>query len=1071
MTMHSLTVAGLAVCVAVPPLQPLHAQGGGDKPDFSRHSYVIQRLDRMVRYEADGTGRATVAMRATLQSAAALRLFGQLTFPYSSENQRLEIDRILVLKPSGDTIHVPASAIQDLSGPIAQEAPMYSDLRQKVVTVPGIRPGDTLDYQATWTTHTPFAPGNFWDAENFTRSAIVLDERITIDVPRQTQVQIKTEGGPAPRVTDAGDRRLYEWRRTNLEVDTIGRHTSLLTRRPRDGVQMTTFRSWADVGAWYAGLERDREAVTPEIRQRAQELVRGSTTLLDSIAALYDYVSTQFRYVSLQFGLGRYQPHRATEVLSNQYGDCKDKHVLLAALLRAIGVRAAPVLISSDEPIDPELPSPEQFDHLITFVQAGRDSLWLDATPGVSPFRFLLYNLRAKQGLVLPEQGPAVLVRAPDSPPFPMYTLIEVTGNVTDVGRLTLGVRYEARGDGEVLLREVFRQVPENSWRAFAQRYAQLAKLPGTVQTAAAADPVDTRQPFSWTFQLEQAGAVSWSNRTAEFTVPLPALEIPDHSDDSSEVRDSLPLGIVALTNRLRLVLPRGVTVRVPAAVTLQRDYGTYSSRVDVRADTLIVERAVKFAKRVLSPERAGDLASFNSVIKEDQDRTLTFTRATAGPTVAAVAGENSDDVHRLGMQALDAGDGRGAVRAFRRVTELEPQHQYAWNNLGRAYLQLGKLDSAQIAFRKQIEINPYDQYAHNNLGLALRRAGRNEEAVAAFRKQIEVNPLDRWAHGNLGRLLVDMHRDSAAAEALAQAISITPDDTSLQVMLGKTYLRLHRGSDAIVMFDRAVSTAQTPEMWNDIAYALALERAELDTAEAYARRAIDATTSVLRDVSVDDAGMREMIAVGRIGAYWDTMGWVYFGRGDFKNAERYVRAAWLLTFESAIGEHLGQIEQRLGRTADAIHTYTLAMSAPMPSETLRPHLLRLLGGSEREADRRIELARHEFTTMRTVKLGKVLVADISGEVQLLFGPPLPGRAGARVEGVKVTSGPAQLERLTSAIRGASYQVAFPDADAPRLLRRAVVTCSSPSGQCALVLIPSPVIRTFRVMPGMERPR
>jgi len=39
--------------------------------------------------------------------------------------------------------------------------------------------------------------------------------------------------------------------------------------------------------------------------------------------------------------MARYQPHAATEVLHNQYGDCKDKHTLLAALLGAEGMHAS----------------------------------------------------------------------------------------------------------------------------------------------------------------------------------------------------------------------------------------------------------------------------------------------------------------------------------------------------------------------------------------------------------------------------------------------------------------------------------------------------------------------------------------------------------------------------------------------------------------------------------------------------------------------------------------------------------------------------------------------------------
>jgi transglutaminase-like putative cysteine protease len=51
--------------------------------------------------------------------------------------------------------------------------------------------------------------------------------------------------------------------------------------------------------------------------------------------------------VGIDFGVGRYQPHAAAEVLANQYGDCKDKDTLLEALLRAKGFTTAPALIGA----------------------------------------------------------------------------------------------------------------------------------------------------------------------------------------------------------------------------------------------------------------------------------------------------------------------------------------------------------------------------------------------------------------------------------------------------------------------------------------------------------------------------------------------------------------------------------------------------------------------------------------------------------------------------------------------------------------------------------------------------
>jgi len=115
-------------------------------------------------------------------------------------------------------------------------------------------------------------------------------------------------------------------------------------------------------------LESGRIEPTPEIRAKTLELIQGRENELDKIQSLYDYVSKNIRYVSLSFGLGRYQPHSAADVFANQYGDCKDKHTLLAAMLQAVNISSDAVLIPFFARSRHVHASPSQFDHVITAV-------------------------------------------------------------------------------------------------------------------------------------------------------------------------------------------------------------------------------------------------------------------------------------------------------------------------------------------------------------------------------------------------------------------------------------------------------------------------------------------------------------------------------------------------------------------------------------------------------------------------------------------------------------------------------------------------------------------------------
>ena len=150
-----------------------------------------------------------------------------------------------------------------------------------------------------------------------------------------------------PKITEADGRRVYHWSSSHLEREddaAKAKDKKKKKHRPDDDrpdIQLTTFETWEQVGRWYASLEKDRRAPSPEVRAKAQELTKGMSSDLEKTEALYDFVAKNFRYVSLSLGVGRYQPHHASDVLHDQYGDCKDKHTLLASLLEAEGLHAS----------------------------------------------------------------------------------------------------------------------------------------------------------------------------------------------------------------------------------------------------------------------------------------------------------------------------------------------------------------------------------------------------------------------------------------------------------------------------------------------------------------------------------------------------------------------------------------------------------------------------------------------------------------------------------------------------------------------------------------------------------
>lgn len=1017
--------------------------------DFAQEPFVIEQFHTRIAYDAEGRARREQEVRVRVQSDAGVQILGQLVFGYNSANEVLTFDYIRVRKADGSVVEATSDNVQDLTLPVAREAPIYTDYRQKHVTVPGLRPGETLEYRSIIQLHTPLAPGHFWLQHNFSDQAILLDERLEVRVPRLKAVQMKNRPGFDPDISEEGETRVYRWKHANLERPP-GDEDDAPRRKPQDpSVEITTFQSWEEVGQWYAGLERGRILPNDEIRAKVAELVRDLPDGLEKIAAIYDFVAQNYRYVSLSLGLARYQPHPAAEVFANHYGDCKDKHTLLAAMLDAADLRAYPALIHSTRKLNPELPSPTQFDHVISAIPVGDDFIWVDTTTEIAPFRMLTASLRNKQALVIPHDGAARLVETPADPPFPSVQHVEVEGEVSEVGTLTARVRYTLRGDTELLLRAAFRRTPRAQWKQIAQLLAFSDGLRGEVTEVTTSELAATHQPLRVDYQVSQANYLNWSVKRTMLSPPLPGIGMPAVDARAAEEDDAEPLELgtpLDVHIQLRLTVPGRYTVRTPVPVRVARDYAEYRSRYAVEGNVITTERQMAFRMRELPAARVRDYQAFVRAVRSDEGQTFALETETAADAGSLPDSVKTADLHAAALKALSDRDYANAVALFRRVVEQEPKHRYAWNNLGRAYMGLEQYPAAVEAIRRQTEVNPFDEFAWNNMGLALWRQQKFVEAEAAFQKQLEVNPLDRYANLNLGKMLVEQKRYADAMPFLERAVTITPDNVSSHAYLGQALQGMGEKDRAQTSFRKATELARNRTPGGNPASPDFLPGGS----PGELRSALSSITLRLNNIDLQTApvSQQDTSLVVQLSGVWSNLGWVRFEQGDLEGAESFLRAAWALTQSSLAGDRLGQLYERRGEKEKAIRAYAQALASFDPPAETRGRLAALAGGEDKVNGFRGK-AVQELSAMRTVHLGRYTGArQASAEFVVQLSP------GPKVEDVRMVSGDESMREMAVRLREASYDFHFPDGPPVKILRHGILHCSAATKQCMFVFTP-----------------
>ncbi len=1046
MIRRSLTFTVWALLMARPTLGgQATAPAASPSPDYAQEAYVIEQSRTTWRFENDGTGRRDSYLRVKVQSEAGVQSWGQLAFPYNSANERMDVVFVRVLKADGTIVTASADAVQDLSSAVQREAPVYTDTREKHITVPGLRPGQVLELALATVVHTPLARGHFWAEHEFIRTGVVLDDRLQIDVPGERKITLKTRPGLEQTVTERDGRRIHEWHTSRRMNDDEGsakgaKDVRAKPRKPEpSAVRLTTFASWEELGRWYGDLERTQRAPSPEIRKKAAELTADRATDLEKLEALYEYVATNFRYVSLSFGAGRYQPHAAADVLHNQYGDCKDKHTLLASLSESMGLHASAALINSAVALDPDFPSPSQFDHVMTRVAVGSEAVWLDATTEVAPFRLLSPSLRKKLALVVESSGAARLEESPAATPMVNATAADIDSTLSESGALSAHVRLTFSGDYELLMRSIFRAAPNGQWKTILNGLSERGGLAGDISDWQVANPAALRDPFTIEYRVTKANFVPSTKKQFELELPLSewiSIGPPDASE--AEATSSIELGTVRQsTYKIRIKLPASFAGHAPLPVSMKRDYAEYRADYALDGHLFTAERSLSFRDAELPPARRGDYTAFRRAVSGDLRQSLALENSVAA-AVDPLGQLNVKELYNSGSDAIDSLHYAQAVVLLKRAVELEPTHSAAWTNLGRAYMGLHQTDAAIDAFRKQIDVNAYDLYAYNNLGVAYRSQQKFQEAETAFLKQIEIDPLNKFAHESLGGLYLDQHNYDAAATELEKAIALSPQNANLRVRLGGALLNLREHDRARSAFTRAVELDPSPLTWNDIAYRLALNGTDLELAQRYAESAVAAMTAASRTVSIDHVTVRDLWQVGSMASHWDTLGWVHFAKGDIDRAEKLVGAAWRLLQNAEVGDHLAQIYEKQGRREDAIRTYALAMTAERPDPKIRERLAVLLGGADR-ADTVAQKSRDQLQNERTIALDGTGPAGAAADFFVL----LDNRSGrVAVESVTFISGDEALRRLADALPRAKYDATFPDASPAKILRRGTLSCA-----------------------------
>ncbi len=938
---------------------------------YADESIVIERSDSIYTFAADGTGFQDRTIVARVQTDAAVRTLGVISVAYAGNSQHVEFLYARVRHPDGTVGEsVPTEAIE-MPAPVTREAPFYSDLKEKQLPIRSLRVGDTLEWKARITTTKSEAPGQIWGQESFVDGAVVLDQTIELRIPVGISFKVWSPTAkpvesdvPATKATPA--LHVYRWTSSQLKP-TAGKEAEAAAEAKKKAVwtadeeldaeqgklptiAWTTFKSWEEVGGWYRTVAGDRAVPSAEIKSKVAELIAGKSTDEEKIRVLYGYVATQIRYIGVAFGIGRYQPHTATEILGNQYGDCKDKHTLLAAMLSAAGIQSDAVLIGAGVRFNADVPSPSAFNHLITHLTVAGQPVWLDTTAEIAPYRMLVSVIRDKHALIVPTVSTkaAYIDRTPNDPPFASMSSWKAVGSLDKDGVSTSRITYSTRGDEELLYRAALRQIAPAQYSEAIQRVSESMGYQGTANHPEFSSPEQTVDPLKWSYDYRREQGGDWEHykiipQTRYNSLPL--------VDEKNSPIQSIELGWPRTeTSTAEMKLPDGWGVVLPEATHAKSDFATLDETYHFDKGIVYANlRVVVLKEKVPATQwkaykKWTDDAGLNNqvyiqLVRHDAGAKI-LPGATAKSAATAAITSATDDMPsaaaaKLIKQAYDDIEKSDLISAkdlLDKAGKLSPDQEYFWNTSGYLRFRSGEATEALADYKKELDLHPaaYQRMypVIINLQFALDQRKDAADSLRAWSKADPVEPTP--VVQLLGMLIADNDAKTAVAEGEA-ALTRLPGDgknDNVHVLLGQAYLMAGDKPKGAAMLRAVLERSQDGGVLNNAAYSLADASLELALAESSTRAALDKLTEESSSWTLDEDPQLLFVKSHLITAAWDTLGWTLFREGKLDEAFTYLQAGWSNTQSLDTGKHMGDILVARGDKSGALAAYELAIAA-----------------------------------------------------------------------------------------------------------------------------------------------
>ncbi len=607
-------------------------------PDLPANTKSVVLMDEHT-YTVQPNGQATEHVRYVVKILRPQGREDAVPAVWSDKDDKLLSMHVWSIDPAGKEYAVKDNEMREYSPP-GEGGELYVDVKAKIANPPGCDPGGVVAYEYEQRERPYVAETNWFFQDDTPR----IHQSFTLTLP-PGYTYSTTWANHDPVKAEDTEGHGYRWEMNNesaIDLEQVPLRPSgpalaarLTIHYAGPGLAEPAEGTWQGVGEWFDALAHDREAPTPEITAKAQELVAGKTDFYERAEAIGDFVQKQIRYFVIEMGIGGYQPHPAGEIFKGHYGDCKDKATLLAAMLSSVGMHSDIVLVDTRRGfVNPDAPSimgdhaiaaievPAGYEsakmHSLVTAKNGKRYLIFDPTWEETPFGQVENNLQGSYG-VLVEGVQSQLIQIPVM--SPELNTVKRTGTfaLSADGSLKGEMTDERFGDIAERRRREYRKEDAQKQEEFLRKQAGRDLMSVSLSEIKVANLGALNKDLTTQFAVQ---ANHYANATGPLLMLRPrVLGSYELSVDHKPRKVAIDLyETMQGTDVFDIEMPEGYVVdELPEPVKEEFGFATYESSTVVHGRTLHYSRTYTLRAVTLPANKYADVQRLASVIGADE--------------------------------------------------------------------------------------------------------------------------------------------------------------------------------------------------------------------------------------------------------------------------------------------------------------------------------------------------------------------------------------------------------------------------------------------------------------------